>query len=43
LVLGQTSYYWLETVAGMVRPMAALETVFEAVVKAVAGCGSWWH
>ena len=39
LVLGWTSSYWLEAVAvaGTVRPVAALETVFEAVVKAVAG------
>ena len=39
LVLGRTSSYWLEVVAvaGMVRPVAAFETVLEAVVKAVAG------
>ena len=38
-MLGRTSSYWLEAVAvaGTVRPVAALETVFEAVVKAVAG------
>jgi hypothetical protein len=41
LVLGQTSSYWLEAVAvavaGTVRPMVVLETVFEAVVKTVVG------
>jgi len=36
LVLGQTSFYWLEAVAGTVRPVVALETVFEVVVKVVA-------
>ena len=40
MVLGRTSSYWLEAVAvvvvGTVRPVAVLETVFEAVVKAVA-------
>jgi hypothetical protein len=39
LVLGRTSSYWLEAVAvvGTVRPMAVVDTVFEAVVKVVAG------
>jgi hypothetical protein len=39
LVLGQTSSYWLGVVvvAGTVRPAVALETMFEAMVKAVAG------
>ena len=39
LVLGRTSSYWLEAVAvvGTVWPVVALETVFEAVVKAMVG------
>jgi hypothetical protein len=39
LVLGRSPSYWLEAVVvvGIVRPVAALETVFEAVVKAMAG------
>ena len=38
-VLRRTSSYWLEAVAvaGMVWPVAALETVFKVVVKAVTG------
>ena len=38
-MLGQTSSYWLEAVAvaGMVRRLVALETVFEVVAKAVVG------
>ena len=39
LVLGWTSSYWLEAVAvvGTMGPMAVLDTVFKAMVKAVAG------